>query len=171
MTLRDYFAAKALQPLIDEMISRKANIEGFDEAACVEAVRLSFITADAMLKSRTEPKGGSEMSKPETIKIDEVEYVRKDSVSQKEYSGDVKIVILQRGWVYVGNFKQLENMMCELNGASCIRSWGTTKGLAELKDGPLSSTKLDYAGKVTFHLLTSIAMIDCDGDAWSKYCK
>lgn len=111
------------------------------------------------------------MSKPETIKIDDVEYVRKDSVKQKEYTGDVKIVILQRGWVYVGHFKQNENMMCELNGASCIRVWGTTKGLSELKDGPLPSTKLDYAGRVQFHLLTSIAMIDCDGDLWSQHCK
>ena len=111
------------------------------------------------------------MSKPETIKIDEVEYVRKDSVPERQYEGDVKIVILQRGWVYVGRFKQLENMMCELNQASCIRNWGTTKGLPELKDGPTSSTKLDYAGKVTFHLLTTIGMIDCDGDSWKKYCK
>jgi hypothetical protein len=111
------------------------------------------------------------MGTPETVKIDEVEYIRKDSVPGKKYEGDVKIVILQRGWVYVGCFKQNENMMCELNQASCIRVWGTTKGLSELKDGPTSSTKLDPAGKVTFHLLTTIAIIDCDGDAWKKHCK
>jgi len=111
------------------------------------------------------------MGTPETIKIDEVEYIRKDSVPDKKYEGDVKIVILQRGWVYVGRFKQNENMMCELNQASCIRTWGTTKGLPELKDGPTSSTKLDPAGKVMFHLLTTIAIIDCDGDAWKKHCK
>lgn len=112
------------------------------------------------------------MSAPETIKIDEVEYVRKDSVPDKKYEGDVKIVILQRGWVYVGRYKQdLATMMCELNQAACIRVWGTTKGLPELKDGPTSSTKLDPAGKVAFHLLTTIAIIDCDEASWKKHLK
>lgn len=105
------------------------------------------------------------------IKVNGVDYVRKDSVQEKVYSGDVKIVILQRGWVYIGRYKQNENMMCELNNAYCIRKWGTTKGLPELKDGPTKDTVLDPAGKVTFHLLTTIAIIDVDGEAWKKYCK
>ena len=107
-----------------------------------------------------------------TITINNIEYVRKDSVPEKRYEGDIKIVILQRGWVYVGRFRQdKDTMMCELNQASCIRVWGTTKGLPELKDGPTSSTELDPAGKVTFHLLTTIAIIDCDSEAWRKHCK
>lgn len=105
------------------------------------------------------------------IKVNGVDYVRKDSVTEKVYSGDVKIVILQRGWVYVGRYKQNENMMCELNSSYCIRKWGTTKGLPELKDGPTKDTILDPAGKVTFHLLTTIAIIDVDGEVWKKYCK
>jgi len=109
---------------------------------------------------------------PSTIRIDEVEYIRKDSVPDKVYKGDVKIVILQRGWVYVGRYTQNnETMMCELNQAQNIRTWGTSKGLGELRDGPTSSTKLDPTGKVVFHLLTTIAIIDCDGDAWGKHCK
>jgi len=112
------------------------------------------------------------MSTPETIKIDEVEYVRKDSVPERKYEGDVKIVILQRGWVYVGRYTQNnETMMCELNQAYCIRKWGTTKGLPELKDGPTKDTVLDPAGTVKFHLLTTIAVIECDGAAWKKHCK
>lgn len=112
------------------------------------------------------------MGQPETIKIDEVEYIRKDSVLERKYEGDVKIVILQRGWVYVGRYTQnSDTMMCELNQAYCIRKWGTTKGLAELKDGPTGDTVLDPAGKVTFHLLTTIAVIECDGAAWKKHCK
>lgn len=112
------------------------------------------------------------MGQPETIKIDEVEYVRKDSVPERKYEGDVKIVILQRGWVYVGRYTQNnETMMCELNQSYCIRKWGTTKGLPELKDGPTRDTVLDPAGKVVFHLLTTIAVIDCDGAAWKKHCK
>ena len=104
------------------------------------------------------------------IIINGTNYVQKDS-KEKVYKGDVKIVILQRGWVYVGRFSQdKDTMMCELNNASCIRTWGTTKGLPELKDGPTGSTKLDPAGRVVFHLLTTIAIIDADGDAWKKYC-
>ena len=38
------------------------------------------------------------MSKPDTIKIDEVEYVRKDT--QEGFKGDIKIVVLDRGFVY-----------------------------------------------------------------------
>ena len=106
------------------------------------------------------------------IKVNGVDYVRKDSVSDKVYPGDVKIVILQRGWVYIGKYTQNKDaMMCELNNAYCIRKWGTTKGLPELKDGPTKDTVLDPAGKVTFHLLTTIAILDVDGDAWKKHCK
>jgi hypothetical protein len=106
------------------------------------------------------------------IKVNGVDYVRKDSCPEKKYEGDVKIVILQRGWVYVGRYNvNMETSMCELNSAYCIRVWGTTKGLSELKDGPTSTTKLDPAGRVVFHLLTTIAIIDCAGDAWKKHCK
>ena len=42
--------------------------------------------------------------KKEKIKVDEVTidgnvYVPKDSVIQEEFTGDAKILILQRGWV------------------------------------------------------------------------
>lgn len=102
------------------------------------------------------------------ITVNGVDYFRKDSVPELKYEGDVKIVILQRGWVFVGNYTQNnDTMMCELNQASCIRKWGTTKGLPELKDGPKRDTILDPAGRVVFHLLTTIAIIDCDGSKWS----
>ncbi len=39
------------------------------------------------------------MSEPKTLKIDDIEYVRADSV--KDFDGDIKIVILQRGWIMV----------------------------------------------------------------------
>ena len=52
------------------------------------------------------------MSKPETIKIDEVEYVRKDVVIQPQ--GDTKIVILQRGWVMIGKFQRCGNLARQL---------------------------------------------------------
>ena len=82
----------------------------------------------------------------------------------------IKIVILQRGWIYVGRFSKLEEGMCQLEGAQCIRRWGTTKGLGELVNGPLASTKLDPVGIVQFHNLTMVASIDVKDEKWAKIC-
>ena len=81
----------------------------------------------------------------------------------------VKIVILQRGWVFVGRFKQTGSN-CILENAHCIRVWGTTKGLGELINCPLKNTVLDPSGTVRFHELTVVAMIDCNEIGWSKIC-
>ena len=80
---------------------------------------------------------------------------------------DVRIVVLQRGWVYIGNFSK-EAGECVLKNASCIRRWGTSKGLGELVKGPLSNTVLDAAGTVRFHELAVVNMIDVDAESWSK---
>ena len=98
-----------------------------------------------------------------TVEIDGVTYAPLQS------EGDVKIVILQRGWVMVGRFER-KGSDCKLLNASVIRTWGTTKGLGEIaKDGPTSSTKLDPCnGVVEFDYLTVIATITCDEKAWKK---
>ena len=107
------------------------------------------------------------MSKPETIKIDEVEYVRKDSVSTPG-SGDIRIVVLQRGWVVVGHFEQTGEM-CKLSKASVVRMWGTTKGLGEIASGgPTSSTKLDKCPDLVFHILTTIMTMNCVRSKWES---
>lgn len=107
--------------------------------------------------------------KPETIKIDEVEYVRKDSVAKTEHSGDYKIVILQRGWVMVGKFERSGND-CKLHNASVIRAWGTTRGLGEIaENGPTKNTKLDKCyGVVEFDFLTVVASISVAEDKWKS---
>ena len=106
--------------------------------------------------------------KPETIKIDEVEYVRKDSVNNT-ITGDIKIVILQRGWVMVCYFKKNVNE-CSLSKASVIRSWGTTRGLGEIAgNGPTPNTKLDKTnGLVEFDYLTVVACISCEESKWKN---
>lgn len=107
-------------------------------------------------------------NKPETIKIDEVEYVRKDSVNST-ITGDIKILILQRGWVMVGYFKKSGNE-CSLLRANVIRSWGTTKGLGEIAgNGPTINTKLDKCfGLVEFDYLTVVACISCEESKWKN---
>lgn len=85
----------------------------------------------------------------------------------KSKKDPVRIVVLQRGWVYVGRLKRGKEE-CIISNAKCIRYWGTSKGLGELVNGPLSGTKLDDANVVRYHPLTEINTIDCNEEAWSK---
>ena len=110
------------------------------------------------------------MSEINTIKINEIEYVRADSVSQP-VTGDVKIVILPRGWNMIGYFSQ-EGSKCKLEKAAVIRRWGTTKGLGELAiSGKLKDTVLDFCPTVEFHELTVIATIACKESVWESVLK
>ena len=101
--------------------------------------------------------------KPETIKIDETEYVRKDSVPAPD--GDIQIVVLDRGFVYVG-YAKIEGDFVVLRNAKNIRVWGTTKGLGELVSGPLSGTKLDNVGTVKAPLRALISLINVEQTKW-----
>ena len=62
----------------------------------------------------------------------------KKELSKKNIKPSTKqIVILNRGWVVVGNYYE-KGDDCTLTDASVIRAWGTTKGLGELaENGPL----------------------------------
>ena len=104
------------------------------------------------------------MSKPEVIKIDEVEYVRKDA--QDATKGDIKIVVLDRGFVYVGRV-EIDGDFVYIRNAQNIRVWGTTRGLGELVNGPTSSTKLDPVGVVAAPVRALISLIDVDQTKWS----
>ena len=102
-------------------------------------------------------------------------YVLKGSES-RDFSGDVRIVVLQRGWVLVGHYST-KGDYGYLDGASVIRKWGTDKGLGQLVDGPVESgpyapTVLDKChGRVEFLLSTTILMLNCDEYGWKKVCK
>ena len=103
------------------------------------------------------------------IKVNGVDYVRKDSVAESVIEDNIKIVILQRGWVMVGIFSRIGND-CKLSRASVIRKWGTTNGLGQIaKDGPTSDTILDKCyGIVEFDYLTIVASICVEESKWSK---
>lgn len=80
-----------------------------------------------------------------------------------------QIVILQRGWVFVGRLYK-RGYACRLEGAAVIRRWGTTKGLGEIAEGgPNTNTILEpCARSVTFHYLTVVTCIECNGAKWSN---
>jgi hypothetical protein len=107
-------------------------------------------------------------SEVKEIRINGVDYVPKGN-ENKEVVGDIKIVILQRGWIMVGRFERNGNA-CKLHNASVIRTWGTTAGLGELaSEGIKSETKLDKChGVVQFDYLTVVATIDCEENKWKK---
>lgn len=84
---------------------------------------------------------------------------------------DVRIAVLQRGWVMVGEYSK-DGSRCFLRNASVIRYWGTTSGLGEIAlGGPTDKTKLDWCGEVEFHELTAVALIRCAAEKWDAYLK
>ena len=108
----------------------------------------------------------------ETIVINGMEYIRKDSVAKfaPEVEGTInhgiQIVVLDKGFIYVGKVKT-DKDWCYIENASCIRYWGTTKGLGELVDGPLSGTKLDKIGMVRANIKSLIHLIAIKESAWT----
>jgi hypothetical protein len=108
------------------------------------------------------------VSKPESIKIDDVEYVRADTLDDaKKYEGEIKIVVLDRGFVYIGRVEETDNFVV-IRNASNIRVWGTSKGLGELVNGPLANTKLDKVGTVRAPNRALISLIDVEQSKWTS---
>jgi hypothetical protein len=104
------------------------------------------------------------MSAPNSIRIDNVEYVRADAAQATK--GPIKICVLDRGWVYVGHTEMDENFLTITN-AKNIRAWGTTKGIGELVNGPLPNTRLDFTGTVKVPARAIISLIDVEQGKWS----
>jgi hypothetical protein len=77
-----------------------------------------------------------------------------------------QIVVLDRGFVYVGDVSVFNDWVL-IKNAQNLRIWGTTKGLGELRGGPLSGTKLDDVGTVRAPLRALISLIDVDAAKWN----
>jgi len=72
--------------------------------------------------------------------------------------GDVRIIVADRSWVWVGNCKDEDNGDVTITNAKNIRIWGTTKGLGELVNGPTSKTITDDYGTVRCRPIITIAV-------------
>ena len=84
----------------------------------------------------------------------------------------IHIVVLQRGWVVVGDISTHIGTIIKISGASVIRRWGTTTGLGEIAlGGPTDRTILDYAGVVRCHELGIVFMLDCVEEKWKLHIK
>jgi hypothetical protein len=95
-----------------------------------------------------------------TLTLNGVEYVRKDSISQgSPVIGDVRIIIADRGWVFVGNCQDHADGSVTITNCRNIRKWGTSAGLGELVNGPLSGTVADKYGTVRTLPIATIAVV------------
>ena len=87
----------------------------------------------------------------ETITINGIEYVQKSAVeaTAPQNLGDKRIIVADRGWVFVGDCEDHDDGSVTIRNAQNIRNWGTTRGLGELATGPVSGkTKYDPYGVV-----------------------
>ncbi len=79
----------------------------------------------------------------------------------------VAIVVLDRGFVYVGRVT-VDGDWCVIESAKNIRVWGTTNGLGELVNGPTKDTKLDTVGNVRAPMRAVISIIDAKDEGWKS---
>ncbi len=77
------------------------------------------------------------MSKPNTIRIDDQEYIRADSVATVP-SGNRAVVVVDRGWIFAGNVTR-ENGRIYIDDALHVFGWKSV-GFAGMID---DTTKAD----------------------------
>lgn len=78
------------------------------------------------------------------------------------------VLVLQRGWVVVGDLSSETPEKVTLTNASVIRRWGTTKGLGQLAlEGPQQATVLDPCGVVETHPLAIVLRMPCEASVWA----
>lgn len=90
------------------------------------------------------------MSKPETLMIDDVKYVRADSVSIPP-SGNRAVIVVDRGWIFAGDVTR-ENGRIKLSRAIHVFRWESI-GF----DGMIANPK---SPKVTLKSLADVDMPD-----------
>lgn len=99
------------------------------------------------------------------IEINGVKYV------PKAIAGEIKIMILQRGFVYVGRVTH-DGDTVTISSAHNVRKWGTQRGLGQLAEsGPTKDSILDPAGTVACHSLGVVAELSCNQTVWCQLCK
>lgn len=91
--------------------------------------------------------------KPETIKINEVEYVRADSVQPP--NGKRAVVVVDRGWIFAGDVTE-ENGRIRLSRAVWVFSWSQC-GF----DGVLNDPK---SGKVNIRKFSHVVDLPADAE-------
>ena len=82
--------------------------------------------------------------------------------------GEIKIVVLERGFVYVGRC-HTEDDQVTIYGARSLIRWGTTAHLGELAHGPTPKTMLGESCTVQAQRTQVLHTIEVEQDAWNKH--
>ena len=99
-----------------------------------------------------------------SIVIDGVKYVLASE------SGPIKIVVIERGFVYVGRVEE-DGETCDvtIHGARSLIRWGSSQHLGELVNGPLESTKLGAPCTVLVRQQQIVYMIEVNNAVWNNH--
>jgi hypothetical protein len=97
------------------------------------------------------------MSKPTTVKIDDVEYVRSDIVA-KPITGNRSIIVVDRGWIFAGDVTR-ENGQIKLTRAIHVYRWESI-GFDGMVENPKSN-------KVTLKQLNNDVLIPITSEIFS----
>jgi hypothetical protein len=102
------------------------------------------------------------------IEINGEIFIKKSEIKTVgEYkSSPVQIVVLNRGWIVIGNVSEIGSKTT-IQNASVIRNWGTENGLGELAmSGQLPETKLDKCPDITVETCNVVLVMNCDQSKW-----
>ena len=100
------------------------------------------------------------------IVVDGVRYIPADQ------SGEIKIVVIERGFVYIGRVSDGDGddgNTVTIRGARSLIRWGSSQHLGELVNGPLENTKLGASCTVRVREAQIIHVIEVNADAWNKH--
>jgi hypothetical protein len=103
------------------------------------------------------------------IELNGETYVKESEVKKqaKYKASPVQIVVLNRGWIVVGNVSESVNKTV-IQNAAIIRKWGTTKGLGELAmKGKLADTILDACPDITVDTANVVLLMNCEQSKWT----
>jgi len=107
---------------------------------------------------------------PKTISIDGTDYIRVSDLPAGP-PPEYRIVVADRGWVFVGAATTEDDGGITIANAKCIRHWGTDSdkpGLGYLaQNGPTAKTKLDPSGTVRIPTHAVIATFDTEAAKWA----
>lgn len=106
---------------------------------------------------------------PKTISIDGTDYIRLADMPAGPPT-EYRIVVADRGFVFVGSTIAEEDGSLTITDAKCIRIWGTDEskpGLGWLaQNGPTGKTKLDLSGTVRVPKHAVVMTLDTEASKW-----
>lgn len=107
------------------------------------------------------------MSKPKEITIDEVKYIRADSVQQQAPSGPRCVVVVDRGWIFAGNVEDVGERI-KITDALHVFRWESIGFNGMLSDPKSSKVDLRPLGHdVDLPASAEVFRIPV-GDKWGK---